>query len=186
MLAMRRLTRIHARSVEQPSISTTGRPVRLALALRRRSRPLGLPTRRPRSFREYLLRGGFFMCDDFHGSYEWEVFMQSMQRVFPDRPIVDIDDKRPDLPHHLRSRRPLPGARRAAPGSGGVTYEQDGYRATLARHLRRSRPPDGRHLPQHGPGRFLGARRQSASTPRSSPRSGIRIGVNYVIYAMTH
>src|SRR5690349_13340721 len=27
-----------------------------------------------RRMREYLLRGGFFMCDDFHGSREWEVF----------------------------------------------------------------------------------------------------------------
>ena len=25
-----------------------------------------------RAFREYLLRGGFFMCDDFHGTQEWE------------------------------------------------------------------------------------------------------------------
>src|SRR6185436_16797946 len=32
----------------------------------------------------------------------------------------------------------------------------------LARHLRPARAPDGRHLPQHGPGRFLGARRRSA------------------------
>jgi len=27
------------------------------------------------------------MCDDFHGSGEWNVFLESMQRVFPDRPI---------------------------------------------------------------------------------------------------
>src|SRR5215831_3126522 len=40
-------------------------------------------------FREYLLRGGFFMCDDFHGSDEWTIFIQTMQKVFPDRPIVD-------------------------------------------------------------------------------------------------
>ena len=31
------------------------------------------------------------MCDDFHGADEWEVFMDTMQKVFPDRPIVDID-----------------------------------------------------------------------------------------------
>ena len=27
------------------------------------------------AMREYLLRGGFFMCDDFHGPGEWNVFM---------------------------------------------------------------------------------------------------------------
>jgi hypothetical protein len=37
--------------------------------------------------REYLLRGGFFMCDDFHGSGEWNVFLESIQRVFPTAPI---------------------------------------------------------------------------------------------------
>jgi hypothetical protein len=40
--------------------------------------------------REYLLRGGFLMVDDFHGACEWEVFRESMLRVFPNRPIVDI------------------------------------------------------------------------------------------------
>jgi len=31
---------------------------------------------------EYLLRGGFFMCDDFHGEIEWDFFSASMQKVF--------------------------------------------------------------------------------------------------------
>ena len=35
--------------------------------------------------REYLLRGGFLVVDDFHGSYEWAGFASSMNRVFPDR-----------------------------------------------------------------------------------------------------
>jgi hypothetical protein len=33
--------------------------------------------------RDLLLRGGFFMCDDFHGTQEWATFIASMQRVFP-------------------------------------------------------------------------------------------------------
>ena len=32
------------------------------------------------------------MVDDFHGTYEWGVFMQGMKKVFPDRPVVDIED----------------------------------------------------------------------------------------------
>ena len=42
--------------------------------------------------REYLLRGGFLMVDDFHGTYEWQIFTESMKRVFPDREIVDLRD----------------------------------------------------------------------------------------------
>ena len=34
-------------------------------------------------FREFLDRGGFFMCDDFHGTKEWEVFVHSMKKVIP-------------------------------------------------------------------------------------------------------
>ncbi|MGD8340530.1 MAG: DUF4159 domain-containing protein, partial [Gammaproteobacteria bacterium] len=36
--------------------------------------------------REYLLRGGFLIVDDFHGPDEWVEFAGSMQRVFPSRP----------------------------------------------------------------------------------------------------
>ena len=56
-----------------------------------------------RAMREFLLRGGFFMCDDFHGQIEWDVFMESMHRVFPDRPVVDIPNGGSDLSHSLRS-----------------------------------------------------------------------------------
>jgi hypothetical protein len=44
------------------------------------------------ALREYLERGGFLMVDDFHGTEEWEGFMESMRRVFPDRFVVEIPD----------------------------------------------------------------------------------------------
>ncbi len=40
--------------------------------------------------REYLLRGGFLMCDDFFGAEEFEVFAATMTRVFPDREMVQL------------------------------------------------------------------------------------------------
>ncbi len=36
--------------------------------------------------REYLDRGGTLVVDDFHGSREWEGFMESMRRVYPTSP----------------------------------------------------------------------------------------------------
>jgi hypothetical protein len=52
--------------------------------------------------REFLLRGGFLMVDDFHGDEpyhnvysEWQVFLASMKKVFPDRPIQDLEDSDP-------------------------------------------------------------------------------------------
>jgi hypothetical protein len=32
--------------------------------------------------REYLLRGGFMVADDFHGPWQWDVFAEVMARVF--------------------------------------------------------------------------------------------------------
>jgi hypothetical protein len=34
------------------------------------------------NLREYLLRGGFLMCDDFWGEDEWYVFAETMRRLF--------------------------------------------------------------------------------------------------------
>src|SRR5579872_6568648 len=45
--------------------------------------------------REFLLRGGFFMCDDFHGTVEWNIFMAGIRKIFPDRAVVDIDNNDP-------------------------------------------------------------------------------------------
>src|SRR5262249_21243056 len=92
--AVRRLTRIQARSVEQPISLDDGDDVYnwpwlygVEVGYWR------LTDEECRKLRDYLLRGGFFMCDDFHGTREWSIFMYSMSRVFPDRPAVDIDSK---------------------------------------------------------------------------------------------
>ena len=55
--------------------------------------------RRFRRVREYLLRGGFLMLDDFWGKPEWDRFMETMREIVPDRPIVDIEN--PDAIFHI-------------------------------------------------------------------------------------
>jgi len=79
-----------------------------------------------RQLREYLLRGGFLMVDDFHGTQEWRGFTESMSRVFPDRPIVDIPNS--DAIFHtlydLDQRFQVPGSQFFETGR---TYEQDGF-----------------------------------------------------------
>src|SRR5205823_12763176 len=91
--AVPRLTRIHARLIEQPINDVDGSdivdwPWLYAVEVGH----WDLTDAQCKKLREYLLRGGFFMCDDFHGTQEWEVFVASMKRVFPDRPIVEIED----------------------------------------------------------------------------------------------
>src|SRR5438105_139415 len=111
--AVRRLSRIHVRSVEQPidlddATDVYNYPWLYAVEVGH----WDLTTEQAKKMREFLDRGGFFMCDDFHGTLEWEVFTASMKRVFPDRPIVDIpdDDSIFHTIYDLQHRYQVPGA----------------------------------------------------------------------------
>ena len=137
--------------------------------------------------REFLLRGGFFMCDDFHGAIEWEVFAASMKRVFPDRPIVEYRRFRPDLPHHLRSQPSLPGARCTATWKPAQTYEKGETGKTP--HWRAIYDDKGRIMVAMCHNTDLGDSWEHADNPQYPARFsdlGIRLGVNYIVYSMTH
>ena len=136
--AIRRLTRIHVRSVEQPVNLDDGDdvynwPWLYAVQVGH----WNLTDAQAKKLREYLLRGGFFMCDDFWGEEQWVVFNESMNRVFPDRPIVESGVERSDLPYDLRSERALAGPRRAV-SVDRRHLQMRWLPGALARHLRRS------------------------------------------------
>jgi hypothetical protein len=183
--ALRRLTRVHARSVEQPVNLDDGDDVfHWPWLYGVEVGHWNLTDSQAKTLREYLLRGGFFMCDDFHGSLEWEVFTESMKRVFPDRPIVEIENK--DQIFHslfdLDDRYQVPGAQFLY---SGRTFEQDGYDA----HWRGIYDDKGRLMAAMCFNMDLGDSWEWADDPQYPEKYsalGIRIGVNYVIYAMTH
>ena len=87
-----------------------------------------LPDDQAQQLREYLLRGGFLMVDDFHGEQEWRYFTAGMSKVFPDREIVDLDNRDPIFHtiYDLNDRFQIPGAqyfdshRTYEPGMGGI------------------------------------------------------------------
>jgi len=124
--ALRRLTRIHTRSVEQPVSLDDGDDVfHYPWLYAVQVGEWKLTEHQAKTFREYLLRGGFFMCDDFWGEYEWEVFVESMKHVFPDRPIVDIQnsDSIFHTIYNLDDRYQIPGQRYVRTG---VTWKCEG------------------------------------------------------------
>jgi hypothetical protein len=134
--------------------------------------------------REYLLRGGFLMTDDFHGSRQWEIFMDSMQRVFWDRPVVEIEDGNEILHvlYDVDERIQIPGI---YPLMSGVTYEQDG----VTPHWRGIYDDNGRLMVAINFNMDLGDAWEHADDPRyPEPMTALayRFAVNYVIYAMTH
>lgn len=134
--------------------------------------------------REYLLRGGFLMTDDFHGSEEWASFLAGMQRVFPDRPIVEIPEDDPILHtlYDLDQRTQIPGIRVLW---SGRTYERDGY----APHWRGIYDDEERLMVAINFNMDLGDAWEHADWPEypeNMTALAYRFAINYVIYAMTH
>ena len=125
--AVGRLTRIDARSVEQPVNLDDGDEVyNWPWLYAVQVGEWGLTEPQCKKLRDYLLRGGFFMADDFHGSEEQAYFEKTMKMVFPDRPIVDIPDDDPifHTVFDLDDRYQVPGAEHLATG----------YKKTAASH----------------------------------------------------
>src|SRR6185503_3302228 len=52
-----------------------------------------LSQREAERLREYLLRGGFWHCDDFWGLQELNQFLLQMKKVFPDRKVEELSLK---------------------------------------------------------------------------------------------
>jgi hypothetical protein len=183
--ALRRLTRVHARSVEQPvNLDDVDDVYNWPWLYAVEVGHWQLTENQIKTLREYLLRGGFLMCDDYHGSYEWDVFVSSMQRVFPDRPIVEIENH--DQIFHsifdLDDRYQVPGAQFLW---SGRMYEQDG----VVPHWRGIYDDKGRIMVAMCFNMDLGDSWEWADEPQYPEKFsalGIRIGVNYVVYAMTH
>ncbi|MBZ5608599.1 MAG: DUF4159 domain-containing protein [Acidobacteriia bacterium] len=183
--AVRRLTRIQARSVEEPVNLDDGDEVyNWPWLYGVEVGHWDLTDEQAGKLRDFLLRGGFFMCDDFHGTQEWQVFIASMQRVFPDRAIVDLDD-REAIFHSifdLDGRYQVPGAQFLR---SGRTYEQDGYEA----RWRGIYDHKGRLMVAICHNMDLGDSWEHADNPLYPEKYsalGLRIGVNYIVYAMTH
>ncbi|HWB84293.1 MAG TPA: DUF4159 domain-containing protein [Bryobacteraceae bacterium] len=182
--AIRRLTRVQARSVEQPVNLDEGDVYDWPWLYGVEVGHWNLTDAQAKTLREYLLRGGFFMCDDFHGSQEWEVFVHSMSKVFPDRPIVEIPNDDPifHTVYDLDQRYQVPGWQYHF---SGRTYEKDGYEP----HWRGIYDDKGRIMAAMCFDMDLGDSWEHADNPEYPQKYsalGLRIGVNYVVYAMTH
>ena len=183
--AVRRLTRLAARSVEQPINLDDGDDVYNYPWLY--GVEVGhweLTDSQISKLRDYLMRGGFFMCDDFHGTQEWEVFVTSMKKVFPDRQIVEIPDSDPifHTVFDLDGRYQVPGLQFLYTKK---IYEKDGVEP----RWRGIYDDKGRLMAAICHNMDLGDSWEQADSPEYPEKYsalGVRIGVNYVVYAMTH
>jgi hypothetical protein len=183
--AVKRLTRIHIRSVEQPVNLDEDEEYDLPWLYAVQVGEWGLTPKQGKEMREYLLRGGFFVADDFHGNEERKVFEDSMKLVFPDRPIVDIpnDDAIFHLVYDLNDRVQVPGQAHLRQGCKNC---EDGGRGA---HWRGIYDDKGRVMIAASYNSDLGDAWEWADDPYYPEKAAslaIRIGVNYIVYSMTH
>jgi len=133
--------------------------------------------------REYLLRGGLLMGDDYWGEGERANFEASIARAFPDRPIVDIpaDDAVLRVVFPISEFTQIPGLRHIgrfgrmaqlpAPRWRGI-YD-DSVRLLVAMNYNQD----------------VGDSWEEADNPdypEPMTALGYRLGINYITYVMTH
>jgi hypothetical protein len=188
-LAVRRLTRVHTRSVEQCVNLDEGDAYDWPWLYAVQVGEWGLTDQQGKELREYLLRGGFFMADDFHGQFEWEVFEKGIRKAFPDREIRDIPEDDPifHTVYDINERAQIPGWAHLARGFKTPqfpTNADDGKGA----HWRGIYDDNGRVMVAISYNSDIGDAWEYADNsryPEPLAAQAIRLGVNYIVYAMT-
>jgi hypothetical protein len=135
--------------------------------------------------REYLLRGGFIFIDDFHGQREWRRFYTEFKKIFPKREPIDIPISHPIFRCFFKIDEliQIPGLRSFF---SGRTYERfDGYPA----YCRGVYDDRGRLMMMINFNTDLGDAWEHAAEafyPREYSDMALKMGINAVIYALTH
>ncbi|MEO5926478.1 MAG: DUF4159 domain-containing protein [Bryobacteraceae bacterium] len=135
--------------------------------------------------RKYFDRGGFLVVDDFHGEVEWDRFMDGMSQVYPEAKVEDLENDHPifHTVYDLSERLQVPGYQIVERGSmwernNGITpywrvINDDKGRVQVAAFLNQD----------------LGDAWEFSNDPAYPEQfasMAYRMGVNYVVYSMTH
>src|SRR5262245_57415489 len=134
--------------------------------------------------REYLLRGGFLMLDDFWGEYEWRNVQEQMRKVFPEHSIQELPLDHPifhcyfDIDEVVQ----VPNVRYIYTG---ITHEKGGYTP----HYEAIVDETGRVMVFIARNADNGDAWEWIDEPRYPLKFGLaayKLGMNVIVYAMTH
>jgi hypothetical protein len=180
---VRRLTRLDARSVEQivdiDSDDMYDWPWLYAVGVG----DWNFTAAQAARLRQFFERGGFLMVDDFHNEGEWARFMAGIHLVLPGHEVVEIEDGDPIL-HTVFSidkRFRVPGL--------NVVHGDQIERGGITPHWRVILDSKGRVVVAICFNMDLGDAWEWADLPEYPEQYAslaYRIGVNYILYAMTH
>ncbi|MEO8096733.1 MAG: DUF4159 domain-containing protein [Acidobacteriota bacterium] len=135
--------------------------------------------------RRYFDRGGFLVIDDLHGPGQWDQFMYGMNMVYPEAQAQDLENDHPifHTVYDLTGRLQVPGYQIV---TNGLMYERADGVQPYWRVIN-----DGKGRVQVGA--FLNQDLGDAwefsndpAYPEQFASMSYRVGVNYVVYALTH
>lgn len=185
---LRRFSTIDARSVEQPVNPGDGDDIFywpfLMVGL---AGYWELSEEQTEKIREYLLRGGFLFADSFFGSGSWTGFERGLKRIFPNRPIIDLQGDHPvfhtvyDIPALADTQ--IPNMNSLMAGGGG--YLGDGDEP----EWRGVEDDEGRLMILIAFNNDVADSWQWADHPYypgDRVNLGLRLAVNIAVYAMSH
>ena len=147
----------------------------------------GMNLSRPEAerLREYMLRGGFLVIDDFWGSYEWRNFYTQLKKIFPEREPEDIP-----LSHQLfhsffdiEEILQIPNVNNGC--YGGSTSQGDGY----VPYAMAIFDDDRRPMMVINFNTDIGDAWEWADLdcyPAQYAGFAFRMGINWIVYSMTH
>jgi hypothetical protein len=135
--------------------------------------------------REYIDRGGFLFLDDFWGDYEWDNVQEQMRKIFPEYKIVDLPPDHTIFHCYFDINEVV-----QVPGIGswlgrGVTHEKGG----IIPHYMGIQDKDGRVVVFVARNCDLGDAWEWIDDARYPLKYGLaayKVGINVIIYAMSH
>ena len=143
------------------------------------------------NLRKYLLNGGFLMVDDFWGEDEWDNFYQQMKRVFPDREPQEVPVEHPifQTVFPTKEKPQIPSINMAQAGRySGRTWERADAREP---HFKAYYDDKGRIMAFvcHNTDLGDGWEREGEDPwyfKEFSEKKAYPLGINIIVYAMTH
>ena len=136
-----------------------------------------LTNREAESFRAYLLKGGFAVFEDFDGPQQWSHFEAQMRRVLPDARFVRLDNTHRIFDSFFQVAdihaivHPMTGIR---PSYYGVFEDNDPSKRLMVVANYDNDVPE--YWEWSGQGLY----------PFDASNEAYKLGVNYLIYGLTH
>jgi len=143
-----------------------------------------LSTEQAARLREYIMRGGFIFLDDFWGEFEWRNVQEQFQKIVPEYEIKDLPLTHPIFHSYLDVEEvvQVPNVYNA---QRGVTSEKGG----IVPHYMGVENKNGRLVAFIARNCDLGDAWEWINDPVYPWKYGLpayKVGINVVIYAMSH